>query len=160
LILPSFFFSSSFFALKHHVSRNTCFIAFKTRWKSLIGITPGIPELEERDFTVVHNTGHSFLALSQPNRVYFFFIFRLEKPFTWPKRARYTDKDAEDLAQRFADHPVSKWMVFGELWKKRIRGSLVSLEEGVLDHWHSGRIVLAGDSAHKVHKHIYNLQVI
>ncbi|KAK4240606.1 hypothetical protein C8A03DRAFT_13092 [Achaetomium macrosporum] len=122
----------------------------KTRWKSLIGVAPGIPELGERDLTVVYNKGHSVLALSQPDRVYFFFIFRVDDPFAWPKRARYTDQDAEDLAQRFADHPVSNSMVFGELWKRRIRGSLVPLEEGVLDHWHHGRIVLAGDAAHKV----------
>ena len=41
-------------------------------------------------------------------------------------------------------------MLFGELWKQRIRGQLVSLEEGIFDYWHFGRIALAGDSAHKV----------
>ncbi|KAI9730796.1 MAG: hypothetical protein M1818_008076 [Claussenomyces sp. TS43310] len=123
---------------------------FKTCWKSLIGVAPGIPELGERDLTVVSNTGHSFLALAQPDKVYFFFIVKIDKPFTWPKRASYTDEDAEALAESLAEHPVSNSLLFGELWKRRIRGSLVNLEEGVLDHWHHGRIVLAGDSAHKV----------
>ncbi|PVH72165.1 FAD/NAD(P)-binding domain-containing protein [Cadophora sp. DSE1049] len=124
--------------------------SFKTRWKSLIGITPNIPELGERDLTVVSNTGYSFLGLAQPDRVYFFFIVRVDEPFTWPKQKRYTDEDAEILAQKFADHPVSNSLLFGELWKRRIRGGLVNLEEGVLEHWHHDRIVLAGDSAHKV----------
>lgn len=122
----------------------------KTRWKSLIGVTPNIPELGDRDVTVVNGTGRSLLALAQPDRAYFFFIFRVDEPFTWPKRANYTDQDAEDLAQQFADHPVSDTLVFGELWKRRTRGALIPLEEGVLSHWHHGRIVLAGDSAHKV----------
>jgi hypothetical protein len=100
--------------------------------------------------TVVSNTGYSFLGLAQPDRVYFFFIVRVDEPFTWPKQKRYTAEDAEILAQRFADHPVSNSLLFGELWKRRIRGGLVNLEEGVLEHWHHDRIVLAGDSAHKV----------
>ena len=45
---------------------------------------------------------------------------------------------------------MSDTLVFGEVWKRRIRASIVNLEEGVLDHWYHGRIVLAGDSAHKV----------
>lgn len=40
--------------------------------------------------------------------------------------------------------------VFGELWKNRIRAHLIGLQEGLFDHWSFGRIVLVGDSAHKV----------
>lgn len=85
-----------------------------------------------------------------PEFGYFFVFFRLDEPCTWPSRPRYTDHDAEELAARIASHPVSDTMVFGEVWKHRIRASVVNLEEGVLDHWYHGRIVLAGDSAHKV----------
>lgn len=100
--------------------------------------------------TVVHNTKYSFLALTQPNHTFFFVFFRLEKSFTWPKRERYTNQDAEKLAASVADHPISPTLVFGEIWAKRHRGQLISLEEGVLEHWHHGRTVLAGDSVHKV----------
>ncbi|KAG5766645.1 hypothetical protein H9Q72_005309 [Fusarium xylarioides] len=41
-------------------------------------------------------------------------------------------------------------VVFGELWKRRLKAQMISLEEGVLEHWTSGRIVLAGDAVHKV----------
>ena len=41
-------------------------------------------------------------------------------------------------------------MVFGEIWAQRTRGSLISIEEGMLEHWHFGRIVLAGDAVHEV----------
>lgn len=122
----------------------------KTEWKALIGIAPATPEMGQREMTVVHHPRNSFLALSQPDQVFFFWFFRLEKPFTWPKRASYTDLDAEELAATVSDHPISDSMVFGELWKRRSRGALISIEEGILDHWHYGRIVLAGDSAHKV----------
>jgi hypothetical protein len=100
--------------------------------------------------TSVSDKGNTFISFSQPDRIYFFFILRVDKPFTFPKRASPTDPNAEALAQSVADHPVSESMVFGELWQRRLRGDLIYLEDGVMEHWHAGRIVLAGDAVHKV----------
>lgn len=131
-------------------------VAIKTHWKGLIGVGPAVPGLGQRDMTVVHNTRYSFLTLTQPDQMYFSAFFRLEKSFTWPKRERYTDEDAEAMAASVADHPIAPTVVFGDLWNKRYRGLLISIEEGVLEHWYHGRIVLAGDSAHKVRSHTTN----
>lgn len=113
-------------------------------------MAPASLELGERDMTVVHDDRYSFLFLTQPDKVFFFVFFRLQQPFAWPHRQRYTDADAESLAASVAAHPVCETLLFGEIWEKRIRGSLISIEEGVLQHWSHGRIVLAGDSVHKV----------
>ena len=104
----------------------------------------------DRTMTCIHNRRYSFLILTQPDKVFFFVFFRLGDPFTWPNRKRFTEQDADIAAAKVLDHPISETVVFGELWQKRIRGSLICLEEGILKHWHFGRIVLAGDSAHKV----------
>jgi hypothetical protein len=56
----------------------------------------------------------------------------------------------ETYARKVADLPVSESVLFGELWRQRTRSHIVSLEEGVLQHWHFGRIALLGDAAHKV----------
>jgi len=125
-------------------------LALKTSWKTLLVTTEAIPELGDRDLTVTYNNGYTFLATSQPNRVFFFVIFRLDKAYTWPKREHFTDKDADALAESIADRPVCDSLVFGEVWKRRIRSSVIALEEGVMEHWHHGRIALVGDSAHKV----------
>lgn len=122
----------------------------KTRWKCLIGVGPGAPELGDSDMTVTHDERYSFLTLTQPEALFFFVFVRLDEPFSWPHRVRYTDADAEELAARLASHVVAPTIVFGEIWKRRHRGQLISIEEGVLEHWHHGRIVLAGDSVHKV----------
>jgi hypothetical protein len=103
-----------------------------------------------RAMTCIHDHRYSFLILTQPDKVFFFVFFRLKEAFTWPTRKRFTEEDAQKAATEVADHPISDTMVFGELWKKRSRGALISLEEGILKHWHFGRTVLAGDSVHKV----------
>ncbi|EAU36861.1 predicted protein [Aspergillus terreus NIH2624] len=68
-----------------------------TRWKCLVGMGPPAPALGERDMTVVHDDGYSFLFLTQPDKLFFFVFFRLEHEFCWPERRQYTDADAETL---------------------------------------------------------------
>jgi FAD dependent monooxygenase len=46
--------------------------------------------------------------------------------------------------------PITENITFGDLWKTKTRHGLIAIEEGVLDKWHAGRIVLVGDAAHKV----------
>ncbi|KAL8911253.1 MAG: hypothetical protein Q9171_003551 [Xanthocarpia ochracea] len=124
----------------------------RTGWKCQIGMGPPVPGMGDRTMTCVHNRGYSFLILTQPDKVCYFAHIRLKESesFTWPERERFTIERAEAAAAKIADHPISDKVAFGELWKKRTRGSMISLEEGILKHWHSGRIVLAGDSAHKI----------
>ncbi|KAK0725997.1 hypothetical protein B0H67DRAFT_572071 [Lasiosphaeris hirsuta] len=124
--------------------------AFKTYWKCLIGIGPPAPSLGGSDSTMVHNTGYSHLVLAQPHCTFFFVFFLLDKPFNASDRVHYTDEDAEALAATVANDPLSESLTFGDLWKRRVRGALISLEEGILEHWHHGRIALAGDAVHKM----------
>jgi 2-polyprenyl-6-methoxyphenol hydroxylase-like FAD-dependent oxidoreductase len=124
--------------------------AYRTDWKAVVGVAPPVDGLGQRDMTSVSSKGHTFISFSQPDRIYFFFIFAVKEPYTWPRRPNPADEDAEALAESVADHPISETTVFGELWKKRYRGQLIYLEDGVLNHWHAGRIVLAGDAVHKV----------
>jgi hypothetical protein len=100
--------------------------------------------------TCVNEHGFSFLFLSQPKQIYFFVFSKMPKQTRGPYQQRWTKRDAEEVADKVKDHPVSDSLLFGELWRTRIRGQLVSIEEGVFKHWYSGRMVLAGDAVHKV----------
>ena len=120
-----------------------------TTWNCLLGMGPGEPELDH-EVGAVHNDRYSFLVSAQPDKTYWFVFMRVDKPYSTYKRPRYTEKDAEDAAASLAEHPVSGTKVFGELWKKRWRGVMVDIEEGVLNHWHFGRSVLVGYAAYKV----------
>ncbi|CAJ2505538.1 Uu.00g129320.m01.CDS01 [Anthostomella pinea] len=122
---------------------------FAVEWKCLIGVGPPAPSLGAADLTFVHENRFSFVLLAQPHCTFFFVLFLLDKPLRSTSRVRYTDQEAEALAASIADHPLTDSLKFSELWDNRTRGALISLEEGVLEHWHHGRIVLAGDAVHK-----------
>jgi FAD dependent monooxygenase len=81
---------------------------------------------------------------------YFFLYVKLDEPTQWPTRTRYTDADAEKLAAQYADRQVIAGVPFRDLWNNRIRYKMASVEEGVQTRWSWKRIVLLGDSAHKV----------
>jgi 2-polyprenyl-6-methoxyphenol hydroxylase-like FAD-dependent oxidoreductase len=124
--------------------------SIQTHWKCLVGTGPPEPGLGERDMTSTSDNRYSFLTLTQPDRAFWFVFLKLDQPVVWPQRVSYTEHDAEELAQSLADHPVTESVVFGQLWKRRDRGVLIPIEEGVLKSWSSGRFVVAGDAAHKM----------
>ncbi|KAL8766492.1 MAG: hypothetical protein Q9194_006251 [Teloschistes cf. exilis] len=123
-----------------------------TTYSCLLGIAPqqAGTGFNEQDMIFVSNQGYTFQFLTQPDKIYFMIHHKLPEPVRWPNRIRYSEKDAEELAAKFAEHPIGDSLVFGDLWCNRIRGHLISLEEGVLEHFFFGRTVLIGDAAHKV----------
>ena len=98
----------------------------------------------------VQRKGFCIQVISQPKQLFFFVCFKSPKSIIWPERRSFTDEDTEQEAAKIADVLIETSVPFGEIWRQRIRGYLCSLEEGVFDHWHAGRTVLVGDSAHKV----------
>lgn len=124
--------------------------ALVTTYKGLFGCSPCIAGFGRSEFHVGLNKGFSFLVFAQPDQIFWTVFLKNEKETRWPTTVKYTDKDAEDVAAQLLEVPITKTVLFGQLWKSRIKAGLVSLEEGVLDHWHSGRIALIGDAVHKV----------
>lgn len=124
----------------------------KTTYVAIIACVPQMPGLGPNH---MHSTSFdkvSFLMLCQPDTIYLAAHFKLppEQQCRWPNRLRFTEADMEAYAKQVADLPVSESVLFGELWRRKTRAHIVSLEEGVLKHWHFGRIALLGDAAHKV----------
>ncbi|KAL9561360.1 hypothetical protein ACKAV7_014715 [Fusarium commune] len=126
--------------------------SIKTAYSAMIGLSTPVPGLER--FQAVENTSHdtlSFLIICQPQWVSWQVFRKLpeHQKSCWPDRKKFTEEDMQALSDKIADYPVTEKVKFGELWKRRTRAQMISLEEGVLDHWFFGRIVMAGDALHK-----------
>lgn len=123
-----------------------------TTYNAIVAQCPPIPGLGPHDMHSISNDRFSFLLLCQPTFISYIAHCKLpeDQQCTWPNRARFTEDDMEALARKLADYPICESVVFRELWRTRTKAQLISLEEGVLDHWFFGRTVMAGDAIHKV----------
>jgi 2-polyprenyl-6-methoxyphenol hydroxylase-like FAD-dependent oxidoreductase len=77
-------------------------------------------------------------------------IFLYQKlPQETRDRVSYTDSDMQAYFDDFKDFPVTDDLKVKDVWETRLTAGMANLEEGIASHWSWGRIVLAGDAAHK-----------
>ncbi|KAH7129586.1 hypothetical protein B0J13DRAFT_509994 [Dactylonectria estremocensis] len=73
---------------------------------------------------------------------------RLPTPISKP--TRQTEEDAVSFATSLMDFQITEDKKFSNLWPVRKWFRLLNLEEGSIHSWHWDRIVLLGDSVHKM----------
>ncbi|CDM28240.1 hypothetical protein DTO013E5_3852 [Penicillium roqueforti] len=83
-------------------------------------------------------------------RVYWFVIQKLDQKYTYPNCPRYMTGDIEIAAEELRSIVFYKDLEFGQLWENRETASMTVLEEHIFETWHHDRLVLLGDSAHKI----------
>lgn len=117
----------------------------------LVNAPPMTDQLDgDSNLVITQAPDLTFVVVSQPDATFLFAIVPVRPgPFSWPHRRRFTAADAEAMAERISGRPVTDGLLFSEIWKRRTRSSMVTLEQGVFDHWHHGRICLVGDAVHK-----------
>jgi 2-polyprenyl-6-methoxyphenol hydroxylase-like FAD-dependent oxidoreductase len=103
---------------------------------------PGEPGL----LTDTQHKDRSTMYISGKDRAWIFLYEKLPEKTT--QRARYTDKDIEEFAAKFADYPIDEKLYVRDVFNKSTAG-MANLEEGVSKHWSWGRMVLMGDACHK-----------
>ncbi|KAJ3466680.1 hypothetical protein MRS44_004244 [Fusarium solani] len=94
----------------------------------------------------------SIMYLSGSERSWFFLYKKLPKPTK--ERMDYTDQDIEALAKEFAEFPLTQKVKVKDVWPRMLGAGLTNLQEGILQHWSLGRIVLVGDACHKLTTHL------
>lgn len=98
-----------------------------------------------------HRSGRSYLCSpGLDGLVYWIAMFKNEEETRGISIPRYTTQDRDELVARYADDIIKPGVTLGELYRKAIATALVPLEEGVLSTCYYKRIVLVGDSWHKV----------
>lgn len=117
----------------------------------MFGISSPIPGLETGEH--LNRYGNKFSVITfhgKDGRVFWFIIHKLDHTYVYPNVPRYSPEDAAHLCTKLGHVSILQDICVGDLWKNRLVASMTALEEGLLDTWHFNRIVLLGDSVHKV----------
>jgi 2-polyprenyl-6-methoxyphenol hydroxylase-like FAD-dependent oxidoreductase len=101
---------------------------------------------EQGQGTDTQGKDRSIMYLSGRDRGWIFLYEKLAEPTQEPRR--YNQEDMDEFAASFADWPVNEEMKVRDVYNSATAG-MSNLEEGILEHWSLGRIVLAGDACHK-----------
>lgn len=129
--------------------------AIFSQYKGVFGVTNqgNLPDLGDADTNIVLGDGSTKLLFTQPGVAYWGITWKDEYSCP-PKPYKPSLDEQEQVGERFKDVKMTENLTFGDLWKNKSRSAVLNIEEGILDKWHAGRIVLVGDSAHKVRQRI------
>jgi 2-polyprenyl-6-methoxyphenol hydroxylase-like FAD-dependent oxidoreductase len=107
----------------------------------------------EQGFTV--GDGKSFLVVSGPaQRLYWFLFVKLPATKRGKDIPKYTSKDEIAFVEEHRDLKIKENLTFGQVYAKKLSSVLTPLHEMVYEKWFFERILLIGDSAHKVRKRL------
>ncbi|KAH7127867.1 hypothetical protein B0J13DRAFT_679392 [Dactylonectria estremocensis] len=106
-------------------------------------------DLEERAVYETHSDAFSTqLIVPSPGR-YFFLIYQ-KLPNSTRTKQHITPEQAEELATQNADTYLAPGVTYKQVWEKKTWSLMAPLEEGVTKTWFKDRVVLLGDSAHRM----------
>lgn len=126
-------------------------LGFTVEYTCVFGISSPIPGLHGGEHVNSYGEGVCVITFhNKDGRVFWFIIEKLPKKYTYPISPRFTPQDASEFCGRLADVHVFNDVTVGHLWRNRTVVSMNALEEGLLSTWSFERMVLLGDSVHKV----------
>lgn len=126
---------------------------FRAEYRCLWGTCPR-PAACPRNFNAeAHGPERSLMLMTAVDQAWFFLYEQLDAPADAARRD-YGERDREELAARFADMHVVPGLTVADVWPTRTACGMADQLEGVLPRWHlpaaaGGRVVLAGDAAHR-----------
>ncbi|RAH75689.1 FAD-dependent oxidoreductase [Aspergillus aculeatinus CBS 121060] len=127
--------------------------SFASEYKCLFAVSRNDPAAPFLPDGIVHNAYHqnhsAITATGVPGLVFWFFFVKVPSTRT-PNCPRFTEADADAVAHEYGHVAPGPGYTIRDLWTARVKGSLVSLEEGIVSQWSHGRVLLLGDAAHKV----------
>ncbi|CDM27378.1 hypothetical protein DTO013E5_8492 [Penicillium roqueforti] len=117
----------------------------------VFGISRAIPGLRSGEH--INHYGDKFCVITfhgKDGRVFWFIIQKLDRVYTYPNAPRYSPNDAAELCDKIQDVIIWRDITVGDLWKTKLVSSMTALEEGLFETWSLNRIVILGDSVHKM----------
>ncbi|KAK0615250.1 hypothetical protein B0T17DRAFT_610203 [Bombardia bombarda] len=126
----------------------------KTSYIALFARCTGMPDVLE-PYTMCETHSPRLAAQAIHNQTNFFFLLYITLDVPTTDRKRFTDADADAYVARpeVADFHITPTLTVSQAWPKKFWHHMTYSEEGLAPRWSdpvSGRVVLAGDSAHKM----------
>jgi FAD dependent monooxygenase len=117
----------------------------------VFGISSGVESLEAGAQINAFLDKAAIMTVHGKDGCVFWFLFKkLDQKHVYPAVPRFSSKDASELCSKMQDVHMYKGLRFGDIWKNSEVVSMTALEEGLFKTWFYDRMVLVGDSAHKV----------
>lgn len=123
----------------------------KTQFASVYGISPPVEGIGEGECFSVYRRGATILIFTGRDAAIFWFVFEdLGQQYTLSSTPKYTRDDVDAVCRSVAHLPITPTVSFGDVYAARSVAMKVPLEEGIAPTWHTDRLVIVGDAAHKV----------
>ncbi|PVH96077.1 FAD/NAD(P)-binding domain-containing protein [Periconia macrospinosa] len=122
-------------------------------YKCLFGISASIDGMEVGENYKTFAKDVSTLSyIGMIGRVFWFVFVKMDKVYYTPNIPRFTTADADALVEEVGSLAIreKRRVTVRDLYRERISGNLVALEEAEYDHWSWGRLVCLGDAIHKM----------
>ncbi|KAJ5235713.1 uncharacterized protein N7469_004881 [Penicillium citrinum] len=125
--------------------------AFTCEYRAIFGISKAPEGIVPDQAFKWFGEGRNYLCAPGPNgTLYWIFDMKNEEKTQGKSILRYTENDIEEAVTLYRGDVIKDGVTFGDLFDNRIRASMVPVEEGILKTCFYKRIVLLGDSWHKV----------
>lgn len=120
---------------------------FTATYRGIFGRGPLQPGFKPGQLFHAHGRDRNLQVFASEKESQFITYERIE---TTNQRVDFTDKGADEQAAPWLNMPLPGGSVFGDIWKHRAAAGVANFDEGSIVQWHSDRVVLVGDSVHKV----------
>lgn len=123
----------------------------------VFGMSSPVRGLEAGEQVNAFNDGLTIATIHGKNgRLFWFFVKKLDRKYPYANVARFSSEAAEQFCSRIGDVHILNGVHVRDVWANRTAFSMTALEEGLFETWHDDRMVLIGDSAHKVTRRFYS----
>ncbi|TIC96060.1 FAD-dependent monooxygenase andE [Colletotrichum higginsianum] len=114
------------------------------------GIATDVPHVPRGTLVNTYGNDYSYLFADGPgNRVYCALLMRMKETYAGDAIPKFTSDDEAEMAKLHEDDLILPGVKFGDVHRRMIARICTPLAEVVFKKWHSGRLMLVGDSAHK-----------
>ncbi|KAJ6481201.1 FAD binding domain-containing protein [Mycena vitilis] len=118
----------------------------------IFGISRNVPGFITSSVQSILGHNSSYLVIDGPgSRVYWFLFVKNEQTLRGDEIPRsFSAEECKALAEKHWNDPINESVKFGDLYEKHTSAVLTSIPEFVHTEWHLGRMILLGDSVHKL----------